>query len=178
LASADERDLWSELFRIFCETGAGWLVGENVEGLLSSENGRFFGRILRDMAEMGICVGWACFPAYPTGAAFSRARVSIIACSNSHRLERDGKRFEKAFASNFVQRAPSEAVNAALSLWNRKETDNCRIRANDGVSNWMDRIKSLGNAVNPYQFYPIFKAIAEIEAELSCNSGNLAQDSL
>lgn len=28
---------------------------------------------------------------------------------------------------------------------------------------WLDRIKALGNAVNPYQIYPIFKAIVEIE---------------
>ena len=32
LASNDERDLWSELFRVYCETGARWLVGENVGG--------------------------------------------------------------------------------------------------------------------------------------------------
>ena len=30
LASRDKRDLWSELFRVFCETNARWLVGENV----------------------------------------------------------------------------------------------------------------------------------------------------
>lgn len=33
LASHDERDLWDELFRVYCETGARWLVGENVGGV-------------------------------------------------------------------------------------------------------------------------------------------------
>ena len=61
LASHDERDLWSELFRVFCETNAKWFVGENVPGLLSSENGRFFGRVLRDLAQVGCHVWWYCF---------------------------------------------------------------------------------------------------------------------
>lgn len=41
LASHDERDQWGELFRVFCETHAKWLVAENVPGLLSSEDGGF-----------------------------------------------------------------------------------------------------------------------------------------
>ena len=68
LASYDARDLWGELFRVFRETGARWLVGENVPGLLSSEYGRFFGRVLRDLAEAGCHVWWYCFPAYAAGA--------------------------------------------------------------------------------------------------------------
>ena len=40
-----------------------------------------------------------------------------------------------------------------------------RPRNDDGISIAMDRMKCLGNSVVPQQFYPIFKAIAEIEAE-------------
>lgn len=85
LASHDERDLWDELLRVFCETDAGWLVGENVPGLLTSENGRFFGRILKDLAEIGCDAWWYCFPAYACGAKYIGERVCIVATSDCER---------------------------------------------------------------------------------------------
>lgn len=171
LASDDERDLWSELFRIYCETGAKWLVAENVGGLLSSENGRFFGRILRDLDGVGCNVWWHSFPASTVGAVFCRERIAIVACSDSDGLQRFVQRHEQVDEAHTITRPPSQGIGTAVSVWNSKRPDTIGIRESNGIPNWMDRIKSLGNAVVPQQFYPIFKAIADMER--NANGGEL-----
>jgi len=84
LASCDERDLWGELARVVREVKPRWFVGENVAGLRSSESGRFFGRVLRDLAEMGYIVGWGSWEAADAGAPHHRERVFIVAHSDGH----------------------------------------------------------------------------------------------
>lgn len=163
MASADERDLWSELFRVFCETGAKWLVAENVVGLLSSEDGRFFGRILRNLAEVGCDAFWHCYPASAVGAVFARERVALVACADSNGLEGLIQRPQKTDAAHTIKRPPGKICRTAIGLWRGEETNTDGIRNSNGVPDWSHRIKALGNAVVPQQFYPIFKAIAEIE---------------
>jgi len=85
LASRDERDLWGELARVVREVKPRWFVGENVPGLRSSESGRFFGRVLRDLAEMGYTVGWGSWEAADAGAPHHRERVFIVAHTSNIR---------------------------------------------------------------------------------------------
>jgi DNA (cytosine-5)-methyltransferase 1 len=84
-ASADERDLWGEFARIICEVRPRWVLGENVPGLLSSEDGRFFGRILNDLARMGYDAGWCSYGIDTIGACHIRKRIFIVAHTNSIR---------------------------------------------------------------------------------------------
>jgi DNA-cytosine methyltransferase len=56
-----------------------WLVLENVLGLFSSSQGRDFGRLLREMDELGYSVAWRTLDARYFGVAQRRRRVFIVA---------------------------------------------------------------------------------------------------
>lgn len=160
LASSDERDLWGEFARIIGEVKPRWVLGENVSGLLTSESGRFFGRILNDLAEMGYSVGWASARASWVGAVHRRERVFIIAYANGI-----GRFWDR---EKTIQRIASLSLRediGKIAEWARKSSifEPKLLRACNGVPNQMDRLKSLGNAVVPQQVFPILQAIAEIE---------------
>ena len=52
-------------------------------GLLSSDSGRFFGNILRDLATCGYDAEWDCIPAAAVGAPHRRDRVFLVAYADS-----------------------------------------------------------------------------------------------
>lgn len=93
--STDDRNLWPEIRRIIREVQPGWAVFENVPGLLTSESGKFFAGLLRDLAEMGFDAEWGVLPcAYMeagknefigVGGTHIRERVWIIAYSQGRR---------------------------------------------------------------------------------------------
>lgn len=167
LASDDERDLWSELFRIYCETGARWLVAENVRGLLSSEDGRFFRGILRDFADMGFNVGWCTYRAADVGAVHARERVAVVAHSNSGGCrsvdEENENRYKNVNLENVEKQAYGQTYQSLYVAWPVREPKCGDLRNDNGISERLGEIKAYGNAVSPPQFYPIFKAIAELE---------------
>ncbi len=96
--AADDRDLWPEFRRIIRELKPRWIVAENVAGLLSNDAGRFFGDILRDLAESGFDAEWDCIPASAVGAPHQRDRVWLVAYANGgrqqERAELDGQEVE------------------------------------------------------------------------------------
>lgn len=159
-ASSDERDSWPEYRRVVSEIKPRWVVAENVRGLLSSESGRFFRGILRDFADMGYDVGWCCYRAADVGAIHSRERVAIVANSNSKHVER--------YIEKQIQRKPKlsrEFYGRSVEKWTERSNvfEPKLLRNFNGAPDCVDRIKALGNMVVPPQFYPIFKAIADIE---------------
>ena len=167
--------LWGEMFRIVREAKPRWVVAENVRGLLSipSWNGRRgggFGGVLRDLAELGYCVGWGCYRAYDVGAVHGRERVFIIANANSLRFIRRGIKSRED--TNRVEETEQkrsdlwcETSERILDCFRNPETATEDIRNDYGLSDWMDRIRVLGNAIVPQQAYPIFKAIVEADAQ-------------
>jgi DNA (cytosine-5)-methyltransferase 1 len=201
-ASGDERDLWPEYRRVISEIRPKWVVAENVRGLLSSEDGRFFRGILRDFADMGYDVGWCCYRAADVGAIHSRARIGIIAHANMlrrmetkfeiDRMERN-KQAQHEYTSSTpsntdskrLERGNKEALyrfkrqslcktNGEVEEWTRRSNlfEPKLLRSYHGIPGAVDRIKALGNSVVPQQFYPIFKSIADIENMILRNNSD------
>ncbi|MBQ3215356.1 MAG: DNA cytosine methyltransferase [Oscillospiraceae bacterium] len=162
-ASGDERDLWPQMRRVIGELRPRWVVAENVRGLLSSEDGRFFAGVLRDFATLGYDVGWGIISAAAVGAVHRRERVAIVAHADCQRmpwwvLEEgwDAQGFEpEGAAVPILQKATADSISASGI---------CGV--DDGIPHRVDRLRCLGNAVVPQQFYPVFRAIADIERTL------------
>lgn len=156
-ASGDERDLWPEMRRVISEIKPRWVVAENVRGLLSSEDGRFFLGVLRDFADLGYDVGWGVTSAAAVGAIHRRERVAIVAHAHSDGLQRgQGVAARGVFREQQFTGLCEDCSGYDISKLRS-------LRDPDGVPNRVDRLKCLGNAVVPEQFYPVFRAIAEME---------------
>ena len=172
-ASSDERDLWPEMRRVISEIKPRWVVAENVAGLLSSENGRFFRGVLRDFAEMGFGVGWATYPAAAVGAVHRRERMAIVAYCDKNRCRSsiyDAYAERRNLGNNNKNNNAFDWKTAITSWKNESSEKSILNRAkllcmDDGISSELDEIAAYGNTVSPPQFYPIFKAIAEVENE-------------
>lgn len=86
----DERDLWSPTRRIIVQSGAWWVLIENVRGMLSAKEGQTAGahRVWRDLQRLGFAVEVGLFTAAEVGASHERERVFILAVADRTSLPR------------------------------------------------------------------------------------------
>lgn len=141
----DDRYLWPEMLRAIKELRPNWVVGENVAGIVNMA----LDTVLSDLESVGYSCQAFVIPACAVGAPHRRNRVAIVGNSMQCRCTRNNWRQES-----------------------QKPTDGCGWatepnvgRVAYGIPNRVDRLRSLGNAVVPQQFYPVFAAIAKIEQE-------------
>mgnify|MGYP003631087044 FL=1 len=88
---AERSGLWSELCRIIGDVRPRYAIVENVTALISGDNGRWFGKVLGDLAEVGYDCEWHCISASELGAHHHRDRVWIIAYSEITRTGKNNK---------------------------------------------------------------------------------------
>lgn len=178
----DDRYLWPEMLRVIEELRPAWVVGENVAGIVNME----LDAVLSDLESQGYSTRAFIIPACGVGAPHRRYRVAIVArCSSSNVEYPNGSgRKEQHYAkkpnqagffgwryyendsySNGSQREWIQwgeyAQRFTDGSWWESEPGMDRVAY--GVPHRVDRVRCLGNAVVPAQFYPIFKFIAEIE---------------
>lgn len=171
----DDRDLWPEMFRIIKELQPRWIIGENVANFVNME----FTRTKIDLESEGYSVQPFIIPACAVEAPHQRNRIWIVAHNNSQRTEVSSKRQQSTkqmFGSSSAKRALANAESLHAqgqlqrqrqgeswgSCWREVEPAICR--SDDEVSNRVDRLKSLGNAVVPEIPEIIGRFILEIDS--------------
>lgn len=161
LGTKDERHLWPEMLRAIREIQPGWIVGENVLGLVNWDGGLVFHEIQADLEAEGYEVWAYVLPACSKNANHRRDRVWFVAHSQSIGLEAENKGLKQTLA---LPKETRMGNNRRITAeWVYRCPDIGTIRTNDGIPNWMDRIKGLGNAIVPQVAFEIFKAIQSFE---------------
>lgn len=103
--TADARHLWPEMCRAINEIKPGWVVGENVRGLISWNKGLVFDEVQSDLEAQGYELFPVVLPAAGINAPHKRERIWFIAYSESRRdrIIRNRLQTEGARCSNQTQ---------------------------------------------------------------------------
>lgn len=88
LGKEDERHLWPQMLRVIREVRPRWIIGENVRGLLSWNEGVVFEEVCSDLESEGYEVQAFIIPAASVGAPHRRERVWIVANASDCRCGR------------------------------------------------------------------------------------------
>ena len=125
LGTEDSRHLWPEMLRAIREIRPLYVVGENVRGILSWDEGVVFEQVHLDLEAEGYEVIAFVLPACGVNAPHRRERTWFIAHRNSAGLQ--------------TERTEQQATGAAGSCLQRAFTDTCVERCNNGGDNRKER---------------------------------------
>ena len=179
----DDRYLWPEMLRVISSIRPSWVIGENVPGIINLA----LDQVLSDLENIGYTGQALSVPACAVDAPHRRNRIAILAYSDCDGCKRSGSKF--AERRDITQECASFSVGsdvcnangaglqitrherelktseqkngASVADWWPAEPGVGRVA--HGIPNRVDRIRCLGNAVVPQQFYPFFKYIHDIE---------------
>jgi DNA (cytosine-5)-methyltransferase 1 len=146
LGKADERHLWPEMLRIIRETQPLYVVGENVSGLISWNDGMVFEEVQADLEAEGYEVQPFVLPACAVNAPHRRDRVWFVA----HRIDQEQRKqtigrirgkFRRSNKTNSVQ---SSAVGKVWFAADTKSGRNGRLRDESKAARTRKSNKPLG----------------------------------
>lgn len=170
--------LWSEFYRIVCEIRPRWVVIENVTGLFTSDDGRFFTKILQELSSSGYDAEWRVISCSDVGAPHIRERLFIIAYPSgifgsqpilsidSTEIDRWSKR-EKKWGEDWQQFEVASKTDEILRYWETEFRQSPLVRVDDGIPNIVERLRATGNAVSPHVAELIGREIMKAETCLT-----------
>ena len=100
----DDRHLWPEMLRVIREVQPRFVVGENVAGLLSWNNGMVFHEIITDLENEGYETQAVFIPACATNAPHRRDRIWFVAHSKSNGRHERGEKINGREINKFQNR--------------------------------------------------------------------------
>ncbi len=156
----DDRHLWPEMLRAIREIQPGWVVGENVYGIINWNGGLVFDEVQTNLEAEGYEVWPYVLPACSVNASHRRDRIWFVAHSNEIRLRTIKKKVQVEPLHKWSAGGGAEQGNISIPLsWPIAETINRDDRIDDGLPYAVDRLGALGNAIAPHVALQIFKAI-------------------
>jgi DNA (cytosine-5)-methyltransferase 1 len=119
----DNRHLWPEMFRIIKEFKPRWIIGENVRGIVSIQDGLVFETVCTDLESEGYEVQTFNIPAVGVGAPHKRERIWIVANSRcSIRGKQSSRNSESIGSRTFKKTERSTDTSKITGSSERAET--------------------------------------------------------
>jgi DNA (cytosine-5)-methyltransferase 1 len=143
LGTEDERHLWPHIAKGIAILKPRVCLFENVEGHITLG----LSTVVSDLEEMGYKVSWGIFSSAECGAPHQRKRVFIMAHDQSERVQRLWAAWKQEPSAHEQQELPVRSGPGAD--WADGTTEPILLRMDDGGSDWVDRMRLLGNGVVP-----------------------------
>ena len=186
----DDRYLWPEMLRVISELRPTWVVGENVAGIVNMVLDQVYADLENEGYAVQALIIPACAVDAPhrrdrcaivgrktdvpsvqkevgKGEANFSCKPSQVPGTMAHAdhgsrlVRRDGELPAVEESGGAWANHGGGAAEYVAGEWWPTEPNVGRVA--NGVPSRVDRLKCLGNAVVPQQFYPVFQAIADIE---------------
>lgn len=158
--NGERSGLWSQMVRIIGELRPCYALVENVPALAN----RGLGRVIGDLAEIGMDAEWDVLGAAHLGASQHRERIWILAYPHNARLQGPIWAGQPYPPREAWPAAYSEPLRSACGQWPPGPgAVNDIPRMADGPTNRVDRLRGLGNAIVPQVAEWIFQRIIEAE---------------
>jgi DNA (cytosine-5)-methyltransferase 1 len=149
-----QSSLWSEMFRICRRVRPNYIIIENSPMLTI----RGFEQVLCDLSTIGYNAEWQSISNNDFGFSHLRKRIYVIAYSDQIRQQIEIQN-RGCFKSIFREFAPNQIDGYTLSQRIQSMPKSELSGKHDGFRDWVHRVESLGNAVNPVVAYYLFECI-------------------